>query len=137
MTTFAKTTSMGRIEDTKKMIVEKRKARYLSQCRYYKGEQTNPYDNPKYEGTDKALIWFYESRWFNMIMENANHPLLIEYAVDYNAAGLSDFSKSDNVPQTLKALLLNRYLQWLGYNGSLDEINSFKKWYRESYIGQD
>lgn len=131
MTTFAKTTSMGRIEDTKKMIAERRRARYLSQCRYYKGEQTNPYDTPQYEGTDKALIWFYESRWFDMVMENPNHPLLIEYTFDYRTHGLTYFSESDSVPISLKALLLNRYYHNEGYLPS--NPISFKEWYQKYY----
>lgn len=125
---------MGRIEDTKKMIIEKRKERYLSQCRYYKGEQTNPYDIPKYKGTDKALIWFYESRWFEMVMENANHPLLVEYTFDYRTHGLTHFSESDGVPISLKALLLNRYYHYDGYlpNNPV----SFKEWYQKYYSEQ-
>ena len=93
----------------------------IEQCRYYKGEDKNPFDGVE---QNKAMLWFYELKWVEF---NFTDPtLLIEYVEDYNRAGLSGFNSADGVPITLKALLHNRYEKW-------NEGPGFEKFYLKYY----
>lgn len=103
-------------------------------CRYYKGEDSNPY-----EGKDqsKAMFWFYESVWVRDTIEVSKDTKqekehdCFNYLNDYVRSGLSQFEMTDGVPATLKALLFNRYGHWM--QGS---VESFKEWYKGVYMGQ-
>jgi hypothetical protein len=96
----------------------------LTSCRYYKGENENPYKDG-----NKALFWEYEKNWLDMFLDESQ--TLIEYRDEYVKDGLLDFESKDDVPTTLKAMLYNRFLYWL--EGSPTE---FKKFYNEQYLGQ-
>ena len=97
--------------------------------KYYKGEQTNPY-----EGRDqnKAMLWFYE-RFYKLTMVEAKESSnpFAEYVSDYIRIGLGDFQPSDGVPLTLKALLFNRYAK--GSQSLADAVEPFKKFYVKHY----
>ena len=89
-------------------------------CRYYKGEDTCPKNVPQ-------VFWNYEKAWVEFSLNGS--PLLTSMVREYYDYGMFDFNKQDDVPFSLKALLFNRYEQWL--QGSLDE---FKEWYKRQYL---
>jgi len=86
-------------------------------CRYYKGEERNPY-----EGTQNEIYWRCEYYWVALTMNSADFSNMIHA---YLQAGLMDFGLNDGTSDTLKALLFNRYCQ---YNEMAD-VDGFKKWY--------
>jgi hypothetical protein len=100
----------------------------FSMYKYFKGEKENPFKN----GTDngKAMIWFYESKWYEM--HESNDKILDWHLSEYTSTlGLVSFEHFDGTPITLKALLFNRFSK--GYNARIFAVDDFKKWYLESY----
>lgn len=110
------------------------KKSYLQFCRYYKGEETNPY-----EGKDrtKAMLWSYESVWLREMekieldKKQTREHILFEYLEEYLNNGLADFTKMDNIPVSLKALLFNRYAQ--GSYSMRKAVEPFKAFYKKYY----
>lgn len=95
----------------------------LEKCRYYKGEARMPLGVP-------SRFWNYEANWVQSVVL---HPDSLRGLVaDYEVAGLKDFSKDDGVPLSLKAVLYNRWQQWVG----AWDMPGFKKWY-QSYLNAD
>lgn len=92
----------------------------LDLCRYYKGEEHCP-ENVA------PIFWEYERAWVGFTL--AKSPVLNSMTLEYYDYGLSDFSKNDDVPFTLKALLFNRHAQ-----ASHPDPSAFKKWYLEEYL---
>ena len=87
-------------------------------CRYYKGQNKNPY-----EGKDEENLWEYEKFWYeNTINEDSSFDYFLS---EYIRAGLADFCKYDNVPITLKSVLYNRYAQ----HNEMFKIEEYKEWY--------
>lgn len=56
---------------------------------------------------------------------------LSDYFNEYRSHGLTDFEKNNSVPNTLKALLYNRYQYW---NEGIPA--GFKRFYKEQYYGK-
>ncbi|MCD8301428.1 MAG: hypothetical protein LUC44_00240 [Prevotellaceae bacterium] len=112
-------------EDIKKLI---------GLCRYYNGEEENPYRAKDKKELDddtqnKAMLWFYERGWVNMFVQGR---LLQDYTDEYIVAGLGDFSRGDGIPTSLKALLFNRYRKCDG--GTIwESAESFKEFYKRYY----
>lgn len=100
---------------------------YLQFCRYYKGEETNPYEG---KDMNKAMLWFYESVWVREMQDEKDQTLFI-YLDEYVNYGLADFKKTDDTPATLKALLFNRYAK--GCYSMQDAVKPFKKFYKAYY----
>lgn len=96
----------------------------IRQCRYYKGEEANPFG----EGGDSAMFWSYEI-WWTERMLNGDTDVLAFYLSLYERVGLTDFESNDGVPLSLKAILFNRFEEWA--EGTPTE---FKRWYKERYI---
>lgn len=96
----------------------------ISCCRYYKGEDENPYDEKEPE---KSIFWFYEQCWVTFMLDD-NGKYIFNISQEYEAYGLTDFEKTDGTPESLKALLFNRYTHWQSAN-----ISGFKRWYIEDY----
>ena len=99
---------------------------YLPFCRYYKGENKNPY-----EKGNKSLFWQYEKTWIELSVNKDDK--LGEMLDEYIDANLSEFEMYDNTPITLKALLFNRYCHWLGGYGLIQDAKAFKKFYLSDY----
>ncbi len=38
----------------------------IKQCRYYKGEEENPFEGKE---QNKGMLWFYDMLWFSKIMK--------------------------------------------------------------------
>lgn len=97
----------------------------IHHCRYYKGENENPYKDG-----DKALFWDYEQKWIEFSIKKDD--ILGNALDDYIAAGLSEFEMFDDTPVTLKALLFNRYLHWSS-GDLLETAKDFRKFYLNCY----
>ncbi len=100
-------------------------------CKYYKGEETNPFEGKGVELQDKAMLWFYEKEWIQLNFTNEGRELLAEYINDYSTIGLSTFEMQSNTPASLKALLFNRHAKMS--NSIFDDIEPFKSFYRQYY----
>lgn len=108
----------------------------IDHCRYYKGEDNNPFDG---KDPNKAMFWFYEKYWVDAKNQSTKNNeagrykknLISEYLTEYNNNGLANFSFNDNTPVTLKALLFNRYSHF-----SMCDAEGFKKFYLKEYLGE-
>lgn len=103
----------------------------LDECRYYKGENDNPYD-----GIDqnKAMLWFYESCWVHdtsRAQKQRSGDVYGEYESEYIACGLERFNENDGVSISLKALLFNRYARTV--YSMADAVEPFKVFYLKYY----
>lgn len=108
------------------------KSDYLQFCRYYKGEESNPYEG---KDRNKAMLWFYESVWVRDMQkvnqDEKNEKEHTPYMDEYLGYGLADFEKMDDTPITLKSLLFNRYAK--GCYSMQYAVEPFKKFYKEYY----
>ena len=96
----------------------------IKYCRYYKGEEKNPFDNVD---QDKAMLWFYEMGFVKCGPRYDYSDYLSEYAV----VGLTSFAADDGVPIEYKALLFNRYCK-TAYS-MMDAAEPFKEFYLNYY----
>jgi len=106
--------------------MEKIEKQLLAYCRYYKGGQKCQNADPNVQ-----MCWRCEQYWVEQ-SKNAytgGDTPLSGMLDEYLRAGLRQFEEYDNVPITLKAVLLNRYCK---YNDRID-IPGFKKFYLEQY----
>lgn len=98
----------------------------LQFCRYYKGEEICP------KGTDPTS-WELEKEWCELSESEAGRNILSNYVSDYLSYGLGDFGLTGSVPIALKALLFIRQTKdaW----NVKESVPDFKKWYTETYLG--
>jgi len=96
----------------------------IARCRYYKGELEK--DNP-YNGTDYAMLWYYESCWVDFSLSSPDS--LLGMVKEYKNDGMDKILKRDGVPLSLKALLYNRYTNW-----SIGYLSGFREWYFTKYL---
>lgn len=99
----------------------------ISHCRYYKGEEEPPNGYSEVRKT----IWKFESMWVSCTEERKE--FLSECIEDYIAYGLRTFENTDGVPASLKAFLLNRFIQ---HEERID-IPAFKRFYKEHYTNRN
>lgn len=104
---------------------ESRRPHLIAKCRYYKGEETNPLEN-----TPEGMFWFYEECWVNELSRSYHAGDGWRKVLAFEIG--KDFNKEDGVPQSLKGLLLDRYLHW-AVMGSFDK-ERFIQWYKERYL---
>lgn len=97
-------------------------------CRYYKGEEENPY---KGKDQNKAMLWGYEKAWISDNFSDNGKSILAEYIEDYASVGLALFEMHDDTPASLKALLFNRFAK-TSYS-IIDAVEPFKKFYHQYY----
>lgn len=100
----------------------------LKVCKYYKGERTCPSDT-------NEMFWNYERSWMGYRLD-ADSDFLHNCLEDYHNAGLFDFEQNDGVPDTLKALLFDRFCHW-NSGTMLECVEPFKKFYRNKYRSKD
>lgn len=84
-------------------------------------------ENP-YKSGNKALFWDYERVWIDLSVDK--DEMLGNMLDEYISAGLSEIEMQDDTPVALKALLYNRFCHW-----QMADTASFKKWYRDTYLG--
>lgn len=106
----------------------------LKFCRYYHGENENPF-----RPVDKSLLWDYERKWVEMTQsslsknrDSESTDVFGDMLDDYVNAGLAQFESHDDTPATLKALIFNRFCYW--NSGSMrDCVPGFKQFYKKNY----
>lgn len=95
----------------------------IKQCRYYNGEKENPF---KEERQDKKMFWDYEKSWVELTL--SSDAIIGKMLDGYRRyPGMKSFEVNDGTPETLKALLFNRYMHWM-------EDDGFKGFYRGQYV---
>lgn len=95
----------------------------LKQCKYYKGEENNPKGG-------NAMFADYEKDWVDLTLNNPKYidSLLNEYFLLVGKTAIID-----DVPETLKAVLFNRYTHWHPYWNKAE----FILWYQAEYLKAD
>lgn len=107
-------------------IMEKQKtqkeiqAKLLEQCRYYKGEQTNPYTG------NKGMAWAYEAGWVNLRLTEIDNTTIQGYITQYNKAGLGNYKLKDKAGLGLKALLFVKFT-----DANMAGVHEYKEWFEE------
>jgi hypothetical protein len=135
--------------------VEDRRKYLTLQCRYYNGEEEDPFAKElfahevdkshlpppecmKYEYKlppeqvaylqNASTAWGYEKWWVEANLGDAHFKGDIE---EYHAYGCKGFEENDGTPLTMKAMFWNRYYHW---GGMLDpQSTNFKEWYKTYY----
>lgn len=102
------------------------KKNYLPFCRYYKGEDKNPYNG------NAAAFWDYERIWIEHNFTENGKTSLAEYLDDFSRAGLALFEMNDDTPASLKALLFNRFCHWRSAS-MIECVEPFKDFYKREY----
>ncbi|MDE6269584.1 MAG: hypothetical protein K2M12_01850 [Muribaculaceae bacterium] len=103
---------------------DERRPGLIEKCRYYKGEQDNPYKNTRDE-----MNWFYESCWVKQLSESYQNADIYKR----EAGGkFDDISRKYDVPRSLIGLFLNRYEHWACW-GEVD-IEYFRNWLLHQYL---
>ncbi len=93
------------------------KAAILAVCKYYKGEKENPFEkllgkNGEYKNhldRERASLWFYESKFAEMMQTVDDRRNLNEYLAEYRAYRGKSLP---NIHELLRVLLFNRYFHW-------------------------
>lgn len=67
-----------------------KKTELLKLCRYYKGEDKNPYEG---KDQNKAMLWSYEQIWLKMAGEDTPNSLLADYCL-LSASGFARIDRS-------------------------------------------
>ncbi len=100
----------------------------IQHCRYYKGEENNPFVT---KNAELAFLWDCEYFWVHA--GETNHvDLLKTYLQVYIQVELGLFEIEDSTPITLKALLFNRFCQIQGETKN-DAVEPFKIFYKRYY----
>lgn len=86
--------------------------KYIAQCKFYKGEQANPFEK---EDNNKAQFWLYEEEWVKMML---NNKARLDDYINHYISIIGDFDPQNDCPLSLKALIFERYDHWCG---GLDE----------------
>lgn len=92
-------------------------------CKYYKGDDKSPFK----ETDARFTAWRIESLWVDAMLSNSEQ--LNRSLNEYLMHGLKDFCKTDDIPISLKAFLMNRYFQY----AEREDVNEFKKFYNQLY----
>ena len=90
-------------------------------CKYYKGEDVNPFAN-----TEKELLWYIERSWIDEVSQEKPSVLLAEYCNNF-AHAFPEYSNDKYIPMSLKATLHDRYT----HHGGSDE--GFIAWMKRFY----
>ncbi len=109
------------------------KSELLKQCRYYKGEKSNPFTSGI-----RSILWVAEHDWVEREnvdeKEEALSDKSSEIMAEYRSAGLLDFEKSDGIWIGLKAALFHLLQHWNeGIASHEDWQRFYKKWKDESF----
>lgn len=101
-----------------------KKEELLKFCRYYHGEKEPKSTNDAI----KKTLWSIERMWVELMMRE-DESFIANALNDYIELGLNNFNETDDTPVTLKAVLLNRFIQ---YTERID-VDAFKKFYQKYY----
>ena len=99
----------------------------LKQCRYYRGEKENPFENYA-----PAYLWMVEKDWVAREIAEAEVETLTDVSSDaleqYRNAGLIDFEKSDGIWLGLKVSLYQLLQHW---NEGMASVEDWKRFYAD------
>lgn len=95
----------------------------LKQCRYYKGEENVP-------NGGSAMFAEYEQDWVNLTL---NNPQYIDNLTNEYFLLIGKTAIIDDTPDSLKAILFNRYTHWHPYWNKAE----FIIWYKTEYKKTD
>lgn len=91
----------------------------LKHCRYYKGEEKNPFKD------DRFPFWTLEKAWIEEVIKDDASVLLIDYCNEFKTA-CHDLANDDIIPMSLKAIIHNRYYHFGGSDkGFKDFLNRY------------
>lgn len=79
----------------------------IKQCRYYKGEEENPYEAKA--GDNSRILWSCERSWY-IDMQQQGEAAFSREVEEYNAYKVGERLSSD-LPVTLLARIFNRFAQ--------------------------
>lgn len=107
----------------------------IKQCRYYKGEEENPFDGVD---QDKTSFWYYEEMWVNRFKgDYIDEQMTQSRYLAFPSVANANRGKLSAVPVSLQLLLFNRYMHWLGgYRSLEDDVASFVAWLKRVYLGE-
>lgn len=107
----------------------------IKQCRYYKGEEENPFEGAD---QDKSLFWYYEEMWVNRFKgDYIDEQMTRVRYLAFPSVANANKGKLSAVPVSLQLLLFNRYVHWLGgYQSLEDDVASFVAWLKRVYLGE-
>lgn len=100
----------------------------IKQCRYYKGEEENPFEGNE-NSQNAKMFWEYERGWVFSTLRGDTFEIIID---DYKWHGLDGFRADDGIPMSLKALLFNRYVHWCGGYGN--DREGFINFFNSNYL---
>ncbi|WP_297172683.1 hypothetical protein [uncultured Porphyromonas sp.] len=105
----------------------------IKQCRYYKGEDVNPFEGVD---QDKTAFWFHEEIWVNNFKgAYVDDELPQSRYLAFPSVANANKREFSSVPVSLQQLLFNRYVHWLGgYQSLEDDIASFVTWLKRVYL---
>lgn len=92
----------------------------IKRCRYYKGN-----DTPSEQ--IGSMFYDYEKKWIDLTL-NDQKSVKELYREYYEKMG--DYYQKDETPDTLKAVLFNRYTHWHPYWTPQE----FTDWYKSEYL---
>ena len=107
----------------------------IKQCRYYKGEETNPFEGVD---QDKTAFWSYEYIWVNKFKgDYIDEQMTQSSYLAFPPVAMANRGEFSSVPVSLQLMLFNRYVHWLGgYQSLEDDVASFVAWFKSSYLQQ-
>lgn len=101
----------------------------ILQCRYYNGEEEST--NSEIENDSRFAN--YERCWVSSCLQDGGCSN-IEEEIKYYRLTLKE---GDNTPLTLKALLFNRYMHWMGaYQSIEDAVKDFENGFYADYLSR-
>lgn len=98
-----------------------KKDELIKLCKYYKGEDNNPFKD------DKQTAWSIENNWVKEVSGDKPSALLAEYCLTFQRI-YPQWANDKVIPMSLKALLHDRYTHFGGSDDGF--IKWIKKYYR-------
>ena len=101
-----------------------RKVELTAKCRFYKGEENNPFVQ-----TSDELMWDYESVWVERMAKSYQEG--DKWRQRLTSEHLDHLPKKYEIPSSLVGLLLNRYMYW---SDPYHPSEGFEEWLTEHYL---
>ena len=112
--------------------IDDRRRYLIQQCRYYKGEEENPYakeeNNPLVQTFDEQM-WDYESIW---VERRANsYQEGDKWRQRLASEHLDHLPEKYGIPSSVAGLLLSRYMYW---SDPYHPSEGFEEWLKGHYL---
>lgn len=100
-----------------RQYIEKSPTELIKHCRYYKGEEKNPFKDYRFP------LWTLEKAWIEEVIKDDTSVSLINYCNEFKTA-CPDLANDNIIPMSLKAIIHNRYYHFGGSDkGFKDFLN--------------